>query len=107
MTASGPSVAEGYDRALWELLHYGPDMLRAPKDLLAEDPDCPMANLLSAYLGLMSTEAGLPREGRGATSGASERVPEERLLPRERAHSASPGAGRARTCLRPQACSGS
>ncbi len=86
MTASGPSVGDAYDRALCELVHYGPDMLRAPKDLLAEDPDCPLATLVSAYLGLMSTEPGCLAEGRELVLGLAERVPEERLLPRERAH---------------------
>ena len=86
MTAAAPAVAEGYDRALGELLHYGPDMLSAPQDVLAEDPDCPMGNLLRAYQSLMAAEAGCLGEGRDLLAAFKARVLEERLLPRERAH---------------------
>ena len=86
MTAAAPAVAEGYDRALRELLHYGPDMLSAPQDVLAEDPDCPMGNLLRAYQSLMAAEVGCLGEGRDLLGAFKARVLEERLVPRERAH---------------------
>lgn len=86
MTAAGSAVVERYDLSICELLHYGPAMLSAPEDAFAEDPSCPMVNLIRAYLCLLSTEARYLHRGRTMVEDFRARVPEERLLPRERAH---------------------
>ena len=86
MTAAGPRAVEDYDRALGELLHYGPGMLSAPEEAFAEDPSCPMVNFLRAYLCLMSTEPRHVATGCAELEDFRSRVPDERLLPRERAH---------------------
>ena len=86
MTAAGTAVVEHYDRAVCELLHYGPAMLSAPEEAFAEDSTCPMVNLLRAYLCLMSTETRYLECGRTMIEDFRARVPPERLLPRELAH---------------------
>ncbi len=84
LSASGEPVVELYDRAVGELMHYGPQMLLLPEQAFAEDPTCPMVNVLRIYLCLLTTEPcdvadgeqvarGLPRARSGrapATPGA-------------------------------------
>ena len=79
MTAAGPVVVEHYDRAVCELLHYGPAMLSAPEEAFAEDSTCPMVNLLRAYLCLMSTEPRYLECGRTMIEDFRAQVPIERL----------------------------
>jgi tetratricopeptide (TPR) repeat protein len=89
LTAAGRSVAERYDQAVAELLHYGPSMLRLPEEAYQEDERCPMVNVLRAYLCLTTTEPSDVDDGRKLIEDFRARVPEERLLPRERAHLAA------------------
>lgn len=86
MTAAGPVAVEGYDRALRELLHYGPEMLRLPEEAYAGDPTCPMVNALRAYFCLMTTEPCDVADGRRLVEDFRRRMPAERLTPRERGH---------------------
>jgi tetratricopeptide (TPR) repeat protein len=86
LTAASAEAVELYDRAVAELLHYGPDMLVLPERAFAADPSCPLANLLRAYLCLMTTEPCDVADGTELVADFRRRVPEESLLPRERAH---------------------
>jgi tetratricopeptide (TPR) repeat protein len=89
LTAASGSVVERHDRAVAELLHYGPAMLRLPEEAFQEDESCPMVNLLRAYLCLLTTEPGDVEDGTKLLADFRARVPAERLLPRERAHLAA------------------
>jgi tetratricopeptide (TPR) repeat protein len=89
LTAACTAVADRYDQAVTELLHYGPAMLRLPEEAFQEDESCPMVNVLRAYLCLLTTEPGDLEEGRKVLEDFRARVPAERLLPRERAHVAA------------------
>ncbi len=86
MQTSGQAVVDLYDRAVEELLHYGPAMLRLPEAAYAEDPTCPMVNALRAYLCLLTTEPCDVADGRKLLEDFRRRVDDEMLQPRERAH---------------------
>jgi hypothetical protein len=86
MTGSAVSVA-AYDRAVDHLIRFRPEVMDVSA-AAAEDRSCVLADVLRAYLALMSTEAG-------AVAGAGEALAAApvsgapgfaSLLPRERAH---------------------
>ncbi|MFN8185506.1 MAG: tetratricopeptide repeat protein [Gaiellales bacterium] len=86
MTAAGQAVVDRYDRAVQELVHYGPAMLRLPEEAYVEDPSCPMVNALRAYFCLLTTEPCDVADGRKLVEDFRRRVPDESLTGRERAH---------------------
>ena len=89
LTAACRSGLDLYDEAVAELLHYGPAMLRLPEEAYQEDERCPMVNVLRTYLCLLTTEPCDVDDGRKLIEDFRARVPQEGLLPRERAHVAA------------------
>lgn len=75
-----------YDNAIHELLHFRAEVLAETRSALEEDADFPLANVLSTYLGLLTTEPDDARAARGRFAGFRARVDVSRLRPRERAH---------------------
>jgi len=90
MTGSAQAVA-GYDRAIDHLIRFQPEVVEVTASAAAEDPGCALAQLLGAYLALMSTEEGAVAGAREALARASgpRRPGDASLLPRERAHLAA------------------
>jgi tetratricopeptide (TPR) repeat protein len=86
LTGASQKGAELYDKAITELIHYGPQMLRLPEDAYAEAPDSPMINALRAYFCLLTTEPCDVDDGRKLVFDFRARVADDKLLPRERAH---------------------
>ncbi|SDI43843.1 tetratricopeptide repeat protein [Nonomuraea jiangxiensis] len=89
MTGAGAAAAQHYDRAIDELLHFRVEVATETKAALAESPGFPMANVLSAYLGLLTTEADDARKARARFGAFRRGTDEHALLPRERAHVAA------------------
>ncbi len=92
---TGPRAAvAAYDRAIGHLVRFQAQVVDAAREAAA---GCVMGRLLSAYLGLMSTEEGAvsaAREALGPYAAAD--ADESALHPRERAHlAAAVRAGRA------------
>jgi hypothetical protein len=85
---SGPRAAvEAYDRAIGYLIRFRPEVVDAAREAAQ---GCVMGRLLSAYLGLMSTEEGAVRTAAGALGPyAAAGADESALQPRERAHLAA------------------
>ena len=68
LSLSGPRAAvEAYDRAIGHLIRFRPEVVDAAREAAL---GCVMGRLLSAYLGLMSTEEGAARAAAGALSSA-------------------------------------
>ena len=76
-----------YDQAIDDLIRFRPEVVDAAAAAVAADPGCAMAAVFSAYLALMSTEAGAVTSARAALDGL--RADPAALLPRERAHLAA------------------
>ncbi|MEV6034461.1 tetratricopeptide repeat protein [Nonomuraea sp. NPDC052116] len=89
MTGAGTAAARHYDRAIDELLHLRVEVATETKAALAESPGFPMGNVLSAYLGLLTTEVDDARKARARFGAFRDRIDESSLLPRERAHVAA------------------
>jgi hypothetical protein len=87
--AGSRTALEHYDNAVHELLHLRPEVDTEAKRALEEDPDFPLGNVLSAYLGLLSTEPDGARAAAERFRGFRSRVDDSGLLPRERAHVAA------------------
>jgi tetratricopeptide (TPR) repeat protein len=86
MTAASPAAARHYDRAIDDLLHFRPEMLTSAADAAREDPGCPMAATLSAYLRLLSTEPADAADARRLLAEFRDVTRGQRFLPREEAH---------------------
>ncbi|MFI6602498.1 tetratricopeptide repeat protein [Nonomuraea sp. NPDC050536] len=87
LTLSGASPAvRHYDQAIDELLHFRAEVDAEATAALEEDPDFPMGNVLSAYLGLLTTESADARLARERFAAFRGRIDHAGLLPRERAH---------------------
>lgn len=86
LTGAAEAVA-AYDRALDHLIRFQPEVVDAAAAAVAADPDCVMANVLCAYLALMSTEESAIAGARQALDGV--RADHAALIPRERAHLAA------------------
>jgi hypothetical protein len=87
LTGAGAAV-DAYDRAIGHLVRFQPEVVDAARESAAGG--CVMGRLLSAYLGLMSTEEGavsVAREALGPYAAAD--ADESMLEPRERAHLAA------------------
>lgn len=84
--AATPAALAHYDTAIDELLHFRAQVVDETRAALAEDPGFPMANVLSAYLGLLTTEPEDAREAAARFREFRAGVEAVRLLPRERAH---------------------
>ena len=67
-------------------MRFQAEVVRAVRDSLAVDPSFPMGTVLSAYLSLMSTDAGDAVAARETLDGLARTVQVESLLPREQAH---------------------
>ncbi|MFG1705857.1 tetratricopeptide repeat protein [Nonomuraea sp. M3C6] len=89
MTGAGAAAARHYDRAIDELLHFRVEVDAEANAALAESPDFAMGNVLSAYLGLLTTEVEDARTARVRFGAFRRRIDEPALLPRERAHVAA------------------
>ncbi|MFB9833097.1 tetratricopeptide repeat protein [Actinoallomurus acaciae] len=75
-----------YDNAIHELLHFRAEVDAETRLALEEDPGFPLGNVLSAYLGLLTTQ---PEDARAAAERYRRfrsSVDASRLPPRERAH---------------------
>ncbi|MFI7446413.1 tetratricopeptide repeat protein [Nonomuraea sp. NPDC049714] len=86
LSGTGGSAAGHYDQAIDHLLHFRMEVEDEAGAVLAEAPDSPMGNVLSAYLGLLTTEAEDARQARRSFAAFRARVDHAALLPRERAH---------------------
>ncbi|MGW0811300.1 tetratricopeptide repeat protein [Nonomuraea sp. NPDC002799] len=86
VTGAGAAAVRHYDRAINELLHFRVEVDAEANAALAESPDFPMGNVLSAYLGLLTTEVEDARTARVRFAAFRRRIDESALLPRERAH---------------------
>ncbi|GAA2454125.1 tetratricopeptide repeat protein [Actinomadura vinacea] len=84
--AGGPAAVRHYDAAIHALLHFRAEVDAETSAALREDPGFPLANVLSAYLGLLTTEKEDARTARKGFRKFRARVDASRLLPRERAH---------------------
>ena len=85
MTGAAGAVA-AYDRAVTALLHYRPEMLDEAGAASREDPTCPMAAALDAFLRLLSTEPADSAEAGRIIAAFRAATPGRRFLPREEAH---------------------
>ncbi len=86
LSGAGRSAARHYDQAIDHLLHFRMEVEHEAGAALAEAPDFPMGNVLSAYLGLLSTEADQARQARQSFAAFRARIGHAGLPPRERAH---------------------
>jgi tetratricopeptide (TPR) repeat protein len=88
LATSGASDAavRHYDRAIDHLLHFRAEVVAETAAALAESPGFPMGNVLSAYLGLLTTEAEDARAARRRFASWRAVTDEPALPPRERAH---------------------
>ncbi|MBA9001549.1 tetratricopeptide repeat protein [Thermomonospora cellulosilytica] len=84
-SASGAAVRH-YDNAIHELLHFRPEVVAEARAALEEDPGFVLGHVLSAYLGVLSTEADNARAARERFAGFRAGVDASGLSPRERAH---------------------
>ncbi|NUS01045.1 MAG: tetratricopeptide repeat protein [Nonomuraea sp.] len=89
MTGASAAAARHYDQAVDELLHFRAEVVGETKAALADSPGFPMGNVLSAYLGMLSTEADDARAARARFAAFRRAADESSLLPRERAHVAA------------------
>jgi len=64
ISSTGPEALTHYDAAIDEILHFRPAVLDEIAAVIAADPQMPMAQLLSAYLGVMGTEPEDSRQAR-------------------------------------------
>ncbi len=86
MSGTSDGVA-AYDRALGHLVRFQAEVVEVIADARAAGAACPMIELLSAYLSLMSTEQSGVADARGALSNLGEEV--HHLTPREHEHLAA------------------
>ncbi|MBF8192752.1 tetratricopeptide repeat protein [Nonomuraea sp. K274] len=89
ITGASAAAVRHYDRAIDELLHFRVEVDAEAGAALAESPDFPMGNVLSAYLGLLTTEVEDARTARARFGAFRRRIDETSLPPRERAHVAA------------------
>ena len=82
----------GYDEVVGQLLAFQPGVLDAADALVREHPRAPLARVLRAYLGLMSTEADDARAARAGFLPWLAAADLSDLYPRERAHVAAAAA---------------
>ncbi len=89
LSLTGPRAAvDAYDRGIRHLIRFQPEVVDAARESAAGG--CVMGRLLSAYLGLMSTEEGTVSAAAGALGPyAAADADESALRPRERAHLAA------------------
>jgi tetratricopeptide (TPR) repeat protein len=85
MTGAEAAVRR-YDRAANELLHFRGEMLTEAGEATREDPGCPMAAALNAYLRLLSTEPGDAADASRVMAAFREAAPGRQFSPREEAH---------------------
>ncbi|MFC4120740.1 tetratricopeptide repeat protein [Nonomuraea zeae] len=89
MSGASTAAVRHYDRAIDELLHFRAEVDAEANAALAESPGFPMGNVLSAYLGLLTTEVEDAKTARVRFAAFRRRTDETALLPRERAHVAA------------------
>ncbi|MHB8620449.1 MAG: tetratricopeptide repeat protein [Chloroflexota bacterium] len=86
MAAACRPAVDSYDQAIDALLHFREAAAEATGKAIAEDPACPMARVLQAYLGLLTTEAADAAEARGQFRAFRETLDATTPLPREQGH---------------------
>ena len=86
MSGAGGAAARHYDQAIDELLHFRVEVDTEAAAALSEAPDFPMGQVLTAYLGLLTTEVEDARTARQRFAAWRARAGGSALLPRERAH---------------------
>ena len=86
LSGAGRAAARHYDRAIEELLHFRVEVVAETRAALDEVPGFPMGNVLSAYLGLLTTEAEDARKARRRFAAFRAGLDAGALTPRERAH---------------------
>ncbi|MFG1946782.1 tetratricopeptide repeat protein [Nonomuraea sp. NPDC048826] len=92
LSGAGRAAARHYDRAVDALLHFRAEVDTETSAALAEAPDFPMAQVLSAYLGLLTTEPAHARTARERFAAFLGRTDPTAWSPRERAHAEAVGA---------------
>lgn len=86
LTGAGRAAVSHYDRAVDALLHFRAEVTAETSAALAEAPGFPMANVLSAYLALLTTEAAQARAARERFTAFLAGADPASWTPRERAH---------------------
>lgn len=86
LSAASAAAVRHYDQAVHELLHFRAAVDTETTAALAEDPAFPLGNVLSAYLGLLTTEPEDARAAQERFRAFRRGCDESRLLPREQAH---------------------
>ncbi|MGI5271222.1 tetratricopeptide repeat protein [Nonomuraea sp. CA-218870] len=92
MSGAGRAAARRYDRAVDALLHFRAEVDAETSAALEEAPDFPMANVLRAYLGLLTTEPAHARTARERFAAFLGRADTAAWSARERAHAEAVGA---------------
>ncbi|REE97873.1 tetratricopeptide repeat protein [Thermomonospora umbrina] len=83
---ASPAAVRHYDNAIHELLHFRAEVVDETRLALAEDPGFALGHVLSAYLGLLTTEPGDARAARESFTPFRASLDPSRLPPRVRAH---------------------
>src|SRR5262245_14371723 len=86
MTAARAAAVRDYDRAIEALLHFKAAMLDDASAAATEDPACPMAAALGAYLRLLSTEPADAADARRLLTEFREAAAGRQFLRREEQH---------------------
>ena len=86
MTAAGAAAVRHYDQGIDALLHFKPAMLDEATAAASEDPGCPMAAAVGAYLRLLSTEPADAGDARRLLTEFREAASGRQFLPREEKH---------------------
>ena len=86
LAAASPAAVRHYDAAIHELLHFRAGVVDEARLALEEDPGFTLGHVLSAYLGLLTTDADDARAARERFAPFRAGLDTSRLLPRERAH---------------------
>ncbi|MBW8486410.1 tetratricopeptide repeat protein [Actinomadura parmotrematis] len=89
VTAAGDAAVRRLDAALHELLHFRIGVVAETEAALAEDPGFALAHVLTAYLGVLSTEAAGARAAAQGFAPFRAGLDAAALTPRERAHVAA------------------
>ncbi|XVQ14129.1 tetratricopeptide repeat protein [Spirillospora sp. CA-255316] len=84
--SASPAAVRHYDNAIHELLHFRAEVVDEVRLALAEDPGFVLGHVLSAYLGLLTTDPDDARAVRERFGPFRASLDASCLLPREKAH---------------------
>ncbi|MFG2647825.1 tetratricopeptide repeat protein [Streptomyces sp. NPDC048436] len=89
MSATSDEATRHYEQALDALLFFRPEVADEAQAMVAASPDSAMAQVFSAYLGLLGTEEMDAAEARRSFTAFRGAVDPDRLSPREKMHAAA------------------